>query len=303
MKNFQQGQLILTIILIMTVALAIGLSVIQKGLVDVSTSTKTEQSSQAFSAAEAGIEQTLLKSPDPGVNSSPVPIGVSSFSVLDQGEFPKIPAPGQRQEAFELPALAKEDAAQVWLANPKDDPPGEYYIPDDHSIEVYWGDASTSLIDPAAPALSAKILYYDSTSGYQFMSSLKPFDPNTDRAAGNGFTPITSGSNGSCDGSYLIKTNLGNTRKFLCKWLISGLPARLMLIRFRMLYSTSNQPLAVWATGTCSSCRITPQARVIVSTGISGDAQRSVQVFKQEKIVPSYFDYAIFSAGEIKKTD
>ena len=55
----KKGQILLALILVMTVALAIGLSVIQKSLVDVSTSTKVEQSSMAFSAAEAGIERSL----------------------------------------------------------------------------------------------------------------------------------------------------------------------------------------------------------------------------------------------------
>src|SRR3989339_1641784 len=55
----QAGQVILILILVMAVALAIGISVIQRSLSDISTSSKVEQSSRAFSAAEAGIEKAL----------------------------------------------------------------------------------------------------------------------------------------------------------------------------------------------------------------------------------------------------
>ncbi len=52
--NNQKGQLILILILVMTVALSIGLSIVQKSLVDVSTSSKVEQSSRAFQLLRQG---------------------------------------------------------------------------------------------------------------------------------------------------------------------------------------------------------------------------------------------------------
>ena len=55
----QKGQVILILILVMTVGLAIGLSIVQKSLVDISTASKIEQSSRAYSAAEAGVERAF----------------------------------------------------------------------------------------------------------------------------------------------------------------------------------------------------------------------------------------------------
>ena len=46
--------IILILVLVMTVALAIGISVIQRSLSDISTATKVEQSSRAFSALWQG---------------------------------------------------------------------------------------------------------------------------------------------------------------------------------------------------------------------------------------------------------
>lgn len=295
MKVTNKGQLIIALILIMTIVLAIGISIIQKSLVDVSTSTRAEQSSRAFSAAEAGIEKTLQVPYSP-LNSGTSDIGDSSFTVQDKGNFPIDEIP---QKAFELPALAKEEVAQVWLADPNNDDgdgkPREYYKPDDGKIDIYWGDVDTA--PDEKPVLSAKILYYDNTDGYKYKSGIKPFDPEAQRALDNNF----SNSSSACLSPTTIETNMGVDRKFQCHVTITSLPAKLMLIRFRMLYNSTSQPLGVKASGTCEKCKIPPQARIVSSTGMSGDLQRKVEVFKQDKIVPTYFDYAIFSAGDIVK--
>lgn len=57
LKN--RGQMILVILLVMAVGLTIGLSVASRSITDVNFSTKIEDSSRAFSAAESGIEEAL----------------------------------------------------------------------------------------------------------------------------------------------------------------------------------------------------------------------------------------------------
>jgi len=58
----------------------------------------------------------------------------------------------------------------------------------------------------------------------------------------------------------------------------------------------------VHAVGICGAdCSLPPQARKLIATGISGQTQRRIQVFRLDKVVPPYFDYAIFSTGEINK--
>ena len=289
----QSGQLILTLVLVLTVALAIGLSLVQKSLTDVSTATRTEQSTRAFSAAEAGIEQALLTIP--GSGSSNFPINGGNTTVDDQGEVPRPAATGQVQEIFELPKLAKERVEQAWFADPKNNDtkgvPAEGY--NQSSLDLYWGD---SALDKAA--ILAKVVYYDS-SDTSYKSISFPLDSNPNR--GNNFnTPISP----TCKDSFYEKdTTSGTSRKFYCFARISGWSAnvRLMLIRIRMLYNPSDQPIAIQAVGSCAGCNIPRQARIINSVGSSGDTQRRVQVFKQEKVVPPYFDYAIFSTGDIKK--
>lgn len=300
----EKGQLILTLILVMTVALAIGLSIVQKSLVDVSTSTKVEQSSRAFSAAEAGIEKAL-KGDSSGVSFPET--NSRTTSVVDTFLTPCVPGTagcnpeGSLQDPLETPDVEKEDAIQFWLADPDPnvnlpgcsakDPTG--HIPicyTDNSLSVYWGDIASDL-----PAITLTFVYFSSG---QYQSLKYYFDPDANRAAQTNFTPVT------CSGNEQLPKNT-----YQCHELISGLPtlpnARLMIVRARLLYNTQSQPVAIRATcigsGVGSGCNLPPQAREITSTGVSGETQRKVRLFQELYVVPPYFDYAIFSQGKIEK--
>src|SRR3989338_9243503 len=288
MKN-QRGQVILLLIVIMTVALAIGLSIVQKSLVDVSTSSKVEQSSRAFSAAEAGIEKALLETT---ITSHSIPSGFLAdnssnvTSILDTGLIPPNAVAGARQDALELPNVGKEEIAQVWLArfdSTANRPPAYYKQP---TLEFYWGNNSEDL-----PAVELTLVFWD---GGKYDSTKWYFDPVP---RNNGFTSVT------CTPSTPFRGLL----TYQCMQPLTLGTTYPILLRARMLYKDS-QPIAVWAVGNCptgaTSCEdysIPHQARVIVSTGIAGETQRRVKVFQQSKVIPPFFDYAIFSAGTISK--
>lgn len=292
MRN-QTGQVILVLILIITVALAIGLSVIQRSLSDVSTSSKVEQSSRAFSAAEAGIEKAL-KGDYSGVNFTE---NNSSARVTDKGLIPIVGQLTFRQDPLEYPALSKEEVAHIWLADPNADlptctPTDVCYKQD--TLEVYWGNSTT---DRAALEL---ILVYWNGASYQ---SRKWYLDQTSasRSSPNGFEQV------NCTGNYSLAG-------YQCKYVLGDssdpggpLPAsiaEMMLLRARLLYNSSSQSLAIWVpeSATCgAACSIPPQARNLVSTGTSGTTQRKVKLFQIDKVVPPYFDYAIFSTSDINK--
>ncbi len=292
--NNQKGQLILTLILVMTMALAIGLSIVQKSLVDVSTATKVEQSSRAFSAAEAGIEKALQG--DIGITS---PIELGNQSKIEQVVKNSIPAQNQ---ALEYPPLGKEDIAHVWLADP--DSLKNYYT--QTSLDLYWGTTASS--GREQPALEVSVVYQDAL-GYKAQKFFIDPVEGVGGRGDNGFkAPADYG--GGCT-NYQITTSFSagtNDRPFKCKITLSSLPnsasglPKLILVRTRFLYNSSAQPLAVSPVGSCNpGCSLPPQARIFTSTGVSGEVQRKVQIFELKKVVPLYFDYAIFSAGEISK--
>lgn len=304
----QKGQVILILILVMTVALAIGISVIQRSLADISSSTKVEQSSRAFSAAQAGIEKALQ------IDTLIPQFDLGNNSVANVKKNDLIPAvvTGFRQAALECPpnssSLAKEDLAQVWLAEytSNTNPPPAYYKKD--KLDIYWGNSVT---DKAA--LELTLIYYgkdptDLVDGTKdkYRSRKWYLDSDSGRIATNKFQSV------DCRGGYSVD---GTTTKFQCKYTIGSgdpidtngplptAPAVLMLLRGRLLYNEYPQPFAVQATNlTCGrDCSLPPQAKVITSQGNSGNTQRTLNVCQLRKVVPFYFDYAIFSAAKIEK--
>ncbi len=299
----EKGQIILILILVMTVALGIGLSVIQKSLVDISTASKTEQSSRAFSAAEAGVESSLQGNTC-GQNFQ----GCSSVS--DSGQIPRIPAQGSRQDSVEYPPLAKEDVVQIWLADPNTTLPtcaSGATCYKQSTLDVYWGNSPS---DKAA--LELTLVYYGTDSS-------DPVDPSTSKYRSRKWyldNPFSSRSANGFDTAGVLCSGTGNgtyvlpKATYLCRKTLGDsnnanngpLPSNLMLMRARLLYNTNSQPLAVQAVGICGAdCSLPSQARQITSTGVSGQTQRTVRLFQMNKVVPPFFDYALFSAGEINK--
>lgn len=295
----QKGQIILLLILVMTVALAIGLSVVQKSLVDISTASKVEQSSRAFSAAEAGIEKALKS------NTNATCANCQNFTesssqianIDDRVQIPPTPALNTQQVGLEYPPLAKEDVAHFWLADPTTTT--EFYMPASKAagrgIEIYWGNPNAE-----KAAIAVKVIYYD---GSKYTTAAYHFDSDGSRTPNNGFTDAS----GNCT-THNINTTSGTNRSFYCKGIIGSFTSPsfpssgLMLLRAKLLYNSTSQPIAVRGYGTCGKdCSLPPQAREIISTGVSGETQRRVKLFLLDKVVPPYFDYAIFSAGEISK--
>ncbi|MBI2337874.1 pilus assembly PilX N-terminal domain-containing protein [Candidatus Daviesbacteria bacterium] len=292
MKN-EHGQVILILILVMTVALAIGISVIQRSLSDISTATRVEQSSRAFSAAEAGIEKVLS-----GGGLTVSFEDNSSNATVTQNLQPAVNTGFGFQDPLECPpgksGLAKEEVAQVWLADPNSaaNPPAEYYK--GTNLSVFWGDSSASSDDKAA--LELTLIYHDGTeykSRKWFLDQQAAVRNPANNFSKVNCTPVTFASSGI---------------KYQCKYVIGGsgdpdgfLPTGLMLLRARLLYNKTSQPFAVRAETNCQDCSIPPQAQELVSEGFSGQSKRTIQVCQISKVVPFYFDYAVFSAGDINK--
>lgn len=287
----QLGQVLLILLLVMAVGLGVGISVIQRSISDVSTANKVEQSTRAFSAAEAGIEKALQGTcvSDPCVS---FPENKSTATIVGGGLLPA--QPGQ---ALEYPDISKEKIAQFYLADPANpgtttpSPAGNNYYTLS-TLDLYWGKPGAD-----SAAIEVTFVYFDGTT---FKNFKKFYDQST-RSPDNGFEVIVTNATDNCTGSNT--TGLSGGATFQCKKRISGLPANLKILRARLLYNNTDQPIAIKPTDTsgCSGCSIPPQAKVITSTGTSGATQRTVQLFTEDAVVPFFLDYAIFSAGNINK--
>jgi hypothetical protein len=94
----RRGQILILILLIVVVALAVGLSVASRNITNLRTSTQTEHSQRALTAAEGGIEDVLSRlSTVPVGQDIPVPVGGITATVKVQANsvYESIIEPGE----------------------------------------------------------------------------------------------------------------------------------------------------------------------------------------------------------------
>lgn len=289
------GQAVIILLLVMVLALAIGLSVIGRSVTEIATSTKTEDSSRAFSAAEAGIERLLQLDPQSGSGTA----GSIDFSNQSQAQglewTADLPKPGL---ALEYPPFGKESFAQFWLANP--DTLETVYNLD--SFDIYFGDptqdySAISGKPENQPAIEVSVILFAPSQSNYFSKSYF-YDSKNDRAGagGNNFSTCNLGPSPIGTNAY------SELRFFYCKATVSGYknsPQDVpIMVRARMLYTSTSHPAAIYP----ASGRPFPfQASIFKSTGLSGGVARNLQIFQQKSVLPQIFDYALFSAGELNK--
>lgn len=299
--NKKSGQIVIVLLLTMLVALAVGLTVTQRSITDISTSTQSDQSSRAIAAAEAGLERVLSKG---GAESGTIPAfdlgNQSTAEVKTADNLPKA------KQALEYPPIDKGSVAQFWLADPTTSPPATFYT--QTQIDIYFGSSPASSVKPA---LEVSLVYKDTSGNYQLAKRFIDPDPNRRTGATpNGFIDCTT-QNPTAINTTSSRDSSEASRSFLCKYnfdftTITGYSSA-FLIRARVLYATDSQQVAVkpYNPGVaCAApfnpCSLPPQATIYTSTGKSGQSQKTLQVFKT-KMVPAFFDYAVFSTGEIIK--
>jgi hypothetical protein len=307
----EKGQALIILLLIMLVALTVGLAITQRSLTDVASSNKVDQSSRAFSAAEAGIEKALQLGGPTTVTSGELQ-SQASASVRSSGLLPK------SGQALEYPPIGKETVAQFWLADPKTVPPNPptTSYPANTALTIYFGRGNQganpyfNTQDPDLPAIEVNLISCVTSGGVcngTYKSYKTFYDPVNSRTGvnGNNFTPV--GSNGTCQ-NFVGPFNTSNSRSadpndkdryFRCGVTITTpVGEEPIMIRARVLYTNTAQPIAV---APAPGQNLPQQAEIYTSIGLYGNTQQKIQVFKMQYVVPAYFDYAIFSAGDISK--
>lgn len=280
-RGGQRGQVVVILLMVMVISLGVALSVAGRSTNEISNSTKIENSSRAFSAAEAGIERALQNTTiGSGPNSSrTVSLDNSAEATVDTFTIPAA------NTALAYPPFGKESFAQFWLANPET--LGSPYA--GSRFEVYFGTPQdytgkendkpgieVSVVSSGISGYTIKKFFYDSASptrstGFQSCGVLNP---------------------------AAISVNEGTSlSSFYCKVTVSGYDPNPVMARVRLLYSNISHPVALNPI----SSSLPAQASIHRSKGTSGNSQRTVEVFQEKKVMPFFFDYALFSAGELSK--
>lgn len=296
--NKESGQALLILLLATLVALTVSLSITQRTISDVATSTKIEETSRAFSAAEAALNKVVGATPNPVPFSTTIP--TSEFGNQAQAFVQStglIPVGGPA--GLEYPPIDKTAFAQFWLANPAN----LMLAYDSDNIEVYFGNEAQNTSDlNSMPAVEVNVIV-QSTSGPttgQYFSRRVYLDSTNQRPENNFVNSL-----GACDGGQTILTynissvNASNST-FYCHYSYNfGTPDDIpILARVRVLYSEAKQKVALVPAAGSS---LPGQAVIYTAQGTSGPTERKLALFTLLNVVPFYFDFALFSTGSITK--
>lgn len=298
----EQGQVAIMLLLVMVVSLAIGLSVAGRSVNEITTSANTENSSRAFSAAEAGIEEMLYQNPDLGTaNSSPNISFSNNSKATDVSWNANLPEP---QKALEHPAFGKDSFEQFWLIHPTLDCTGvDCYTAG--TFQIYFGDktqdySAATGIPENQPAIEVHIIL-KSTNGSIYD---KRYFYDSYNGAPSGRNDNKFEGCATLNPAGILTNDYTELRQFYCMVQVPSTGSYKndpndtpMMIRVRLLYTNSTHPLAVKPV----SGSLPLQASIYRSTGIAGNVQRKLQVFRNKAVMPQFFDFALFSAGELSK--
>ena len=267
MRNYQKGQILLIVVLVMTIALTIGLSLATRTITDIRTTTEEDNSQRAFSAAEAGIEKAFQE--DTGstgdfVNNTSFESSVTQITgsefLLNNGSV-----------------ILKDDAVDVWLSTY----PG-YTDSWSGDITIYWGlSGDVCNTNEAVNTRAALDIILISGTRANPHAAHYPVDPCNARATTNNFESITSGGGTVLEKQFPFQKTITVS---------SGL-----LLRIVPLYASTSIGVSGCASGgTCTD--FPAQGRVITSVGTSDTTQRKLIGFQNNPKIPiQLFPFIIFS--------
>ncbi len=287
-KKTENGQILLIVLLILAVLVTIALSLIGRSTTNTNISTQIEESSKAFSAAEAGIEQAL--NTHTSVPQSTID-GVK-YSVLQES----IGGGGASLNAFPFPTKTNRGMSEtLWLC-PHDDVTGAikegdpacYTTP---QIDLCWTSGTP------APAIVLAVFYKDISNG-QYKVARAAYDPDLTRRSSNYF--LAPDDSTPTDGQCAKGSYAGLTQAYHHNVKLNNDPFKLnnpnfiiLAIRIRPLYNDTNLALSVPGGGTQSFPK---QGDIFTGTGTtSTNIQRTIRVEKYYQSPSSIFDYVIYS--------
>lgn len=267
-KEYQRGQALLIVVLIMVTLLTVGLSFATRTITNVRVSEEEENSEQAFSAAEAGIEQSLttnLQTSGNFTNGTTYTTSVLRLAgiemLLNNG------AP-----------ILKDSGIDVLLT----DYPN-YSTPRNGNVTIYWGSSSDvcsrNEFTNTQAALEIVVI---SGSRLSPVSRRYAVDPCAARASVNRFESIPAGGRTINGQTFAYKKTISVT---------SGL-----IIRVVPIYAATSVGIT-GCDGVGANCvALAEQGSIIQSVGVSNDTQRKIINFTGYPTLPTeIFPFVLFS--------
>lgn len=282
MKTFQKdtGQVVLLLVLVTVVGLTIGLSLISRTITDIRMSSQIEESSRAFSAAEAGVETALkgIEVGGPTTGSVTLPGASGSYNIAIMGNSSAV---------YTLPTTSANKTQTVWLAeHAADGSLDKSYTtiyPSTSSFDICWG--SNQYVSNFPPALVATLWYFDRT-GSMYKIAKAAFDPNNALRVNN-FYDVADQAGGYCNGNFQYMVTMSAADPFG----VTSANFVLVALRLQAVYADTAFAFAPAVGATLPS-----QGKIVSSKGQSSttDIVRKIQVSEGYQTIPELFDYTLF---------
>jgi hypothetical protein len=275
MKRLREsGQALVLVLLSLSVVLTVVLFLLSRSITDVSVSSGQAESVRAFSAAEAGIEKTLIV----GTGSGLTQIGDATYTA-SVSEF------AEGAKTFNYPSpLISGDVMTTWFV--AHDSNGNTICNATHpcftgnTLKICWGNSGSAASLATTPAIEMSV-FYETTPGN--LSTIKiarsAFDPNSGRIASNSFSPVDSGV------CQIEGVNFAFQKTITFSSL--GIPAAsygnqngLIFARIKLLYNTDIAHIIGTDVNISGNSILPSQGQGIVSTGTAGTSNRKINVFQ-----------------------
>lgn len=289
------GQALLLILLSMAVVLTIVLSILSRSITDVAVTTKEEEALRAFSAAEAGVEQSLVI----GSSIGSTQIGDASFKTTVIGAL-------TNGKEFANPVgLFSGESLLFWFV--AHDNTGALVcnatLPcfTGSQLKICWGKSGTGANDATTPAIEASTYYAATPGDYSTVRIARATaDPNTVRRASNNFSAQDAGTCTTDNTNFQFQKTINLATL--------GVPAAsyntqngLQFIKVRLFYNTvETHPVGIFVNY-AGNANLPSQGLRIEAMGVSGDSNRKIDVFQGYGEAPPVFDSSTFSLGGITK--
>ncbi len=269
----QSGQIVLISLLVLTIGVTVALSLIGRTTTDLTISSQIEESTRAFSAAEAGIEEALLSG-----------VGTGGAQVLSPGITYNVAVSslGGAVGVYQFPKKSlRGDTETLWLVDHNADgtlnETPTYTSP---TITLCWSSETTT------PAMVVSLLY---KRGGKYYAAKGAYDPDAARRAINNFSGVTAVSgacgNPSSYGVLLTFSDFG----------INPVSDALLMMRIRPVYSDTQ--IAVDA-----STILPYQGSQVASTGATETGvSRRVVVYQEYRSASSVFEASLYSQSSLMK--
>lgn len=277
------GQALVIVLLVLSVVLTVGLSVVAQSVSEIKLSQKEEEAARAFSAAEAGIDRVLIATDDTTSGS----IGDAQYQVvrtdLGQGAtqflFPNSYSSGESATLYLVPHNVAGSLDYTC-------PGGSCY--NQATLNVCWGNNGEVPGSGITPALELAVIYRE--AGNIRVARMFNGIGNPNNRDNNSFTNI--GAVGCVISGtslpYLVSVNFGPAGLNIPAY---GTEGTLVAIRAKMHYNSVPQKLGVNNLGE----GLPSQGVRLGSVGTYGNSTQKVELTQLFSDAPAVLDYALYS--------